>query len=202
VISFKTTKIVLQNHEPGMNPTSEELAKVVMSRMGLEPRKSGSTDKMFRTLVELYERSKQANRNKRPESAVMTVEEMGYHAGITRQTMYDYLRRWLELNMIVKTSYIVDNKVVIGYKLNGLTLESSFEKARQQINNNMDLTLKYIQELQRRIKNEKISQTQKDKNPEPPAMPETTTEQQTMTEAPAPTTPATATLAPPSEVIG
>ena len=194
MISFKTTKIVLQNHEPSMNPTSEELAKIVMSRMGLEPRKSGSTDKMFRTLMELYERSKQANRNKQPESAVMTVEEMGYYAGITRQTMYDYLRRWLDLNMIIKTSYIVNNKVVIGYKLNGTTLEASFEKAHQQINNNMELTLKYVQELQRRIKNEKISQAQKDKNPEPPAITETTAEQQTLTETPTPTTPTTATL--------
>ncbi len=192
MISFKTTKIVLQNHEPSMNPTSEELAKIVMARVGLEPRKSGSTDKMFRTLMELYERSKQSNREKRPESAVMTVEEMGYYAGITRQTMYDYLRRWLELNMIVKTSYIINNKVVIGYKLNGTTLEASFEKARQQINNNMDLTAKYVQELQRRIKNEKISQAQKDKNPEPPQATQTTAEQKTLTEAP--TTPELGTI--------
>lgn len=181
-----------------MNPTSEELAKIVMSRMGLEPRKSGSTDKMFRTLVELYERSKQANRNKQPESAVMTVEEMGYFAGITRQTMYDYLKRWLELNMIVKTSYIVNNKVVIGYKLNGPTLEASFDKARQRINNNMDLTAKYIQELQRRIKNEKISQSQKDKNPEPP---QTTLDTATTPETQTTETATTATLAPPSEVF-
>lgn len=146
-----------------MNPTSDELARVVMSRIGLEPRKTGSTDKMYRTFLELYERAKQAHREKKPESAVMTVEEMGAFAGITRQTMYDYLRRWLELNMIVKTSYIVDNRVVIGYKLNGSTLEASFEKARQQINNNLELTLKYIVELQKRVKNEKISQTQKER---------------------------------------
>jgi hypothetical protein len=163
VIEFKVSKIVLQNHEPGMNPTSEELAKVIMSRTGLEPRQSGSTDKMYRTLLELYERSKTAHREKKPEHAVMTVEEMGSFAGITRQTMYDYLRRWLDLNMIVKTSYIVDNKVVIGYKLSGSTLEASFDKARQQISNSMELTAKYIKELQKRIKNEKISQTQKDK---------------------------------------
>jgi hypothetical protein len=161
VIDFKQTKIVLQNPEPSMNPTSEELAKIIMCRMGLEPRKSGSTDKMYRTLMELYERSKLANREKKPENAVMTVEEMGAFAGITRQTMYDYLRRWLDLNMIVKTSYIVDNKVVIGYKLNGTTLEASFEKAKQQISNNLELTMKYIQQLQKLIKNEKISQSQK-----------------------------------------
>ena len=164
MIDFKTTKIVLQNHEPGMNPTSEELAKIVMARIGLEPRKSGATDKMFRTLLELYERSKLANREKRPEEAVMTVEEMGVFAGITRQTMYDYLRRWLDLNMIVKTSYIVDNKVVIGYKLNGSTLEASFDKARQQVSNSLELTAKYVKELQKLIKNEKISQTQKERS--------------------------------------
>ena len=166
MISFKNTKIVLQNHEPSMNPTSKELAKIVMSRIGLEPRKSGSTDKMYRTLLGLYECAKLAHREKKPEHAVMTVEEMGAFAGITRQTMYDYLRRWLHLNMIVKTSYIVDNKVVIGYKLNGSTLEASFDKARQQVNNSLELTAKYVKELQKLIKNEKISQTQKEKFPE------------------------------------
>lgn len=190
VISFKNAKIVLQNHEPGMNPTSEELAKVVMSRMGLEPRKSGSTDKMFRTLLEMYERSKAAHRDKKPELAVMTVEEMGAYAGITRQTMYDYLRRWLELNMITKTSYIVDNKVVIGYKLNGPTLEASFDKARQQVSNNLELTIRYIRELQKLIKNEKISQTQKEKSGADTV------------ETPEQTPLATATLPPPSEVNG
>ena len=169
MIDFKAAKIVLQNHEPSMNPTSEELARIIMYRVGLEPRKTGATDKMYRTMVELYERSKAAHRDKKPELAVMTVEEMGAYAGISRQTMYDYLGRWLELNMVVKTSYIVDTKVVIGYKLSGATLEASFEKAKQEINNNLELTMKYICELQKIIKNEKISQTQKDKlNTEPP----------------------------------
>ena len=145
-----------------MNPTSEELAKIIMARIGLEPRKSGSTDKMYRTLLELYERSKLAHRNKQPEQAVMTVEEMGYFAGISRQTMYDYLRRWLALNLIMKTSYIKDNTVVIGYKLSSTTLETSFAKAYTQIKNNLELTMRYVNELQKLIKNEKISQTQKE----------------------------------------
>jgi len=157
-------KIVLQHTESGINPTSEELAKVILSRIGLEPRKKGSTDKMYRTLLEIYERAKVAHRMKRPEEAVMTVEEMGYFSGITRQTMYDYLKRWLALNLIIKTSYIKDNKVIIGYKLNGSTLEASFEKAQVQIKNNLSLTLKYVQELQRLIKNEKISEKQKKNN--------------------------------------
>ena len=145
-----------------MNPTSKELAKIVMARIGLEPRKSGSTDKMFRMLMELYERAKISYREKKPEKAVMTVEEMGYYAGISRQTMYDYLRRWLALNLIIKTSYIQDNNVVIGYKLNGATLETAFEKAYTQIKNNLELTMRYVRELQKLIKNEKISQTQKE----------------------------------------
>ncbi len=58
----------------------------------------------------------------------MTVEEMGSYAGITRQTMYDYLKRWLALDIIIKTSYIGSNqKVVIGYKLNGNNIESAFQ---------------------------------------------------------------------------
>ena len=161
------SKIILQPKEPGMNPSSEELASVVLERIGLLPRKTGSTDKMHNTLLELYERTKRANREKKPEEAVMTVEEMGYFAGITRQTMYDYLRRWLDLNLITKTSYIdQNNKVVIGYKLNGNTLEQAFEKARARINNNLELTLKYIRELQKTVKNEKISQSQKSRDKE------------------------------------
>ena len=161
VIKLKEQKIVLQNLKPPMNPTSEELAKIVMSRVGLEPRKSGSTDKMFRTLIELYERSKVAAREKKPEMAVITVEEMAMYAGITRQTMYDYLRRWLELQMIVKTSYIKDNRVVIGYRLNGTTLESSFDKAMSRVSDNLKMTREYVTQLQKLIKNEKISQAMK-----------------------------------------
>ncbi len=93
----------------------------------------------------------------------MTVEEMGLFAGITRQTMYDYLRRWLSLNLISKTSYIKDSKVIIGYKLNGNTLENAFEKAHQTIQNNLVLTQNLIKELQKKIKNEKISNAQKER---------------------------------------
>ncbi|MFW6230960.1 MAG: hypothetical protein ACOC32_02965 [Nanoarchaeota archaeon] len=154
-------KIVLAEHEPGMNADSQELAKIIMGRIGLTPRKEGSTDKMYRTLLELYERSKQANREKKPELAVMTVDDMGYFAGITRQTMYEYLKRWMVLNLIVKTSYIADGKVVIGYKLNGNTLEQAYEKSVQKIKNNMETTMKYIKELQRIVKNEKLKAGQK-----------------------------------------
>lgn len=163
MIKFKNTKIVLTDSEPGMSPNSEELASIVLSRIGLEPRKKGSTEKMHLTLLELYERMKQASKLKKPEEAVMTVEEMGAFAGITRQTMYDYLKRWLDIGFIVKTSYIRESKVIIGYKLNGNTLDSAFEKSMMQIRNNLELTMKYIKELQKLIKNEKISQFQQSK---------------------------------------
>jgi len=176
VITFKQNKIILQDQKPPANPTSEELAKLVLKRMGLDPRKSGSTDRMFQTMLELYERSKLAHREKKPEQAVMTVEEMGMYAGITRQTMYDYLRRWIDLNMIVKTSYIKDNKVIIGYKLNGLTLEAAYDKAMSRITSNLNETKQYLNQLQKLIKNEKISQSMGGKPQETTA--EETTEEQ------------------------
>ncbi len=158
-------KIVLSGTEPSsMNPKAEELANVVIDRVGLNPRKKGSTDKMYRTLIELYERAKKAAQNKKPEEAVMTVEEMGAFAGITRQTMYDYLKRWTELDLIVKTSYIYEGKVIIGYKLNGLNLENAFEKSFVKIKNHMEATQKYVKELQKAIKNEKLSQKMKQKD--------------------------------------
>lgn len=143
-----------------MNPTADELSRIIMHRMGLMPRKEGSTDKMHNVLVEIYEKMKAAQREKHPEAAVMTVEEMGLHAGITRQTMYDYLKRWVELDLISKTSFITDGKVIIGYKLNGSTLESAFEKSVQRITNYLETSMKYVRELQKLIKNEKIAASQ------------------------------------------
>ena len=154
-------KIILNGIEASMNPTSEELAKVILYRVGLMPRKKGATEQMFKTFLELYERAKTSYRDKKPEKSVMTVEEMGLFAGITRQTMYDYLGRWLELGLIQKASYIKDDRVIIGYKLAGPTLETAFEKAMTKINSHMELTVKYVGELQKLIKNEKISMTQK-----------------------------------------
>ncbi len=154
-------KIILTNTEPSLNPSSEELSKVIIDRLGLMPRKKGSTENIHRVLIELYERSKSANQNKQPEKAVMTVEEMAVFAGITRQTMYDYLPRWVGLNLITKTSYINEGKVIIGYKLNGNTLEQAFEKVISRIQENLNFTRSYIQEFQKVLKNEKISDSKK-----------------------------------------
>jgi hypothetical protein len=154
----------LTNGEPGLNPDSKELAEVLIQRMGLSPRKKGSTDQMYKVLIELYERTKLSAKEKKPELAVLTVEEMGNKAGITRQTMYDYIKRWNDLDLITKTTYIYEGKVIIGYKLNGVTLENAFEKAVVKIKNNLDLTLKYVRDLQNSIKKEKISETMKQKD--------------------------------------
>ena len=154
----------LTNVEPSsMNPDSKELANIIILRMGLSPRKTGSTENMYRVLVELYERMKHSGREKKPELSVMTVEEMGNVAGITRQTMYEYIKRWIDFDLIVKTSYIFEGKVIVGYKLNGVTLENAFEKAFMRIKNNIETTLKYVRELQNSIKKEKISETMKQK---------------------------------------
>ncbi len=164
MIIFAKQKIVLADVDSDINASSEELAGVIVQRLGLMPRKRGSTEKMNLVLIELYERAKEASRRKEPKRALMSVEDMAFFAGITRQTMYDYIKRWISLDLITKTSYIDDkNKVVIGYKLNGNTLEQAFEKARQRISNNLDLTLKYIRELQKTLKNEKISKSIKEK---------------------------------------
>ena len=165
-----STKIMITDHEPGMNPTADELAKIILARVGLTPRKEGSTEKMHNVLLELYEKSKVSQRDKKPEAAVMTVEEMGLFAGITRQTMYDYLKRWLDLSLIVKTSYINEGKVIVGYKLNGNTLEGAFEKAMQKVSNNMETTMKLVRELQKQIKNEKISKSQKGRSDSEPSV--------------------------------
>lgn len=133
---------------------------MIIQRMGLMPRKTGSTERMNQVLIQLYEHAKVAAREKNQTKAIITVEEMAMHAGISRQTMYDYVKRWIDLDMIQKTSYIgLDGKAVIGYKLNGPTLEAGFEKAETRIKNNLDVSKKYILELQKLLKNEKISKT-------------------------------------------
>lgn len=164
VIFMPQEKIILTNHEPSLNPDSEQLAQIIIARIGLLPRKKGSTDKIHRVLLELYERQKTSLREKDPSKAIITVEEMAMHAGITRQTMYDYLKRWLLLDFITKTSFVSsEKKVVIGYKMNGSTLENAFEKSKKKIVDNLDATQRYIVELQKSIKNEKISQTVQEK---------------------------------------
>ncbi len=147
-----------------INGSSEEIAKVIIERLGLGPKKKNSTKKMHKVLLELYERKKKANRNKRAHQAIMSVDEMAFYADISRQTMYDYLPRWLNLDIIVKENVVVDGKRKTGYRINGNTLKEAFEKTEYKVNNFLSKTKKIIKELQSEIKNEKIRKTKQKKN--------------------------------------
>jgi hypothetical protein len=164
------TKIHLEIVEPLPDAKPEEIARIVLARFGLLPRKKDGTAQMHKLLLELYERKKAANRDKKPEAAVMTVEDMGVFAGIKRQTMYDYLGRWLVLNLLKKTSFVSSGKVVIGYELNGGNLEAAFKKAELYLKNHTEYTINLIKDLQNEIKKEKIKaavQDDDDDEPEP-----------------------------------
>lgn len=148
--------IELGHSEALPQANSEDLSKVVLSRLGLIPRKKDGIAKFHNLLLELYERKKAANREKKPEDAVMTVDEMGIFAGIRRQTMYDYLGRWLHLNILKKTSFVNRGKVIIGYELNGPTLEGAFRKAEQTIRNHVESTMELVKQIQHEVKREKL----------------------------------------------
>ncbi len=151
-------KIILTTTEPKLGSTSSELAKCIIERIGLMPRKKGSTEYMYRTFIEFYERSKKATAQKDPKLAVLTVDEMALFAKISRQTMYEYLQRWLSIGFIQKVSFIgSDNKVTIGYKLAGSSLEEAFAKTQTIIQKQLHKTQEYISQLQKSLKNEKIS---------------------------------------------
>lgn len=151
-------KIQLETTEISPNSSIEELTKNILLRFGLTARKKDSQTQFHKLLLELYERKKVANREKKPEKSVLTVEEMGFFAGIKRQTMYDYLGRWTKLGILKKTSFVSEGKVIIGYELNGPTLEMAFKKAEYTIRNNLDESLNTIRELQNEIKKEKLRQ--------------------------------------------
>lgn len=163
-------KIQLEKKEALDQATTDELTKVLLARFGLLPRKKDGTAEMHKLLLELYERKKQSNRERRPELAVLPVEEMGVFAGIKRQTMYDYLRRWLDLQLLKKTSFVANGKVVIGYELNGTNLEGAFRKAETAIKNHLDYSFKIVEQLQSEIKKEKLRQGKPDEEfIEPPS---------------------------------
>ncbi len=151
-------KIVLEDQEPLSN-TPEELAKVLLARFGLLPRKKDSTARMHTLLLELIERKKESLRDKDPSRSIITVEAMGLHAGIARQTMYEYLARWTDLRILKKSSIVDRGKVIIGYELNGPALESAFRKAETTIKNHLEENFKLLEQLQNEIKKEKLRKT-------------------------------------------
>jgi len=149
-------KIQLEQKEAPEQAVPDDIAKTLLARFGLVPRKKDGNAQMHKLLLELSERKKAANREKKPELAVMPVEDMGTFAGIKRQTMYEYLHRWLDLNILKKTSFVSNGKVVIGYELNGTNLESAFRKAESTIKTHLDDSFKLIELLQNEIKKEKL----------------------------------------------
>ena len=149
--------IQLGNNEILPDADVEEMSRILLARFGLLPRKKDGSAKMHSLLLELYERKKQANKEKKPETGVMPVEEMGVFAGIKRQTMYDYLHRWLALGILKKTSFVSEGKVIIGYELNGNNLEGAFRKAETTVKNHLEDSFKLLGEIQNKIKKEKIS---------------------------------------------
>lgn len=160
-------KFELEHKEPLPDADPEELARVVLARFGLLPRKRDGLAKMHKLLLELYERKKISNREKKPESAVMTVEEMGLFAGIKRQTMYDHLGRWLALSVLKKTSFVSNGKVIIGYELNGPNMESAFKKAETAVKNHAEKSIELVKMLQGEIKREKLKSTLAQKEDKP-----------------------------------
>ena len=159
---MEENKIVFYDIDAPFNASSEDLAKAIVARLGVVPRKKNAKIGMDKVLIELYERRKLANQQKRPQLAIMTVEEMALFAGVKKPTMYDYLGRWLKLNLIKKASYVDQNgNIVRGYMLNGSTLEDAFSKVKESMEYFLEKTRRMIQEFQRLRKNEKISNTMK-----------------------------------------
>ena len=60
------------------------------------------------------------------------------------------------LNLLKKTSFVSDGKVVIGYELNGNNLEGAFRKAEATIKAHIDTSFRLIEQLQSEIKKEKL----------------------------------------------
>ena len=112
--------------------------------------------KLIPLILELYERKKQAYKNKLPDEAVMTVEAMATYAQVSRQTMYDYLYRFLQLNILKKTSFMKQHELITGYELSGHNLETSFTKAITLIHEELGTSLELIKSLQNEIKKEKL----------------------------------------------
>jgi len=142
--------------KPTNNADPLELIRCILSRFGLLPRKKGAKINIDKLILELYEAKKRAYKDKNPNLAIMTVEEMAGFAGVSRQTMYDYLYRFLQLNILKKTTYIGKSQLIVGYELSGPNLESSFSKASEMIEEQLKTSINLIKELQNEIKKEKL----------------------------------------------
>lgn len=146
----------LKKLNPGPNPTKEELASVILGRVGLLPKKRDAKAGFNKLLLELYERKKKAVRENRPEIALFKIEEMASIAGIKRQTFYDYLGRWTSLGIIKKETYLRDTSKLRGYELAGNNIEHAFKKIKNYFDEHLESTRSMIITLQSEIKKEKL----------------------------------------------
>lgn len=154
--TMKSIKIQLEQAEAVDGANTEELCRVLLARFGLLPRKKNADAQLHRLMLELYERKKQASREKRPELSVMPVEDMAVYASIKRQTMYEHLARFLQFGILKKTSFVSGGRVVIGYELNGQSLEAAFRKAESAISSHVEKSFKLIETLQNELRREKL----------------------------------------------
>ena len=149
-------KIELWHMNPGPGANSEELAKVLLARFGLLPRKVDAKAQFHRLLLELYERKKHSLKERKPELAVMSVDQMAAYAGIARQTFYEYMARWLTLQVIKKTSFVADKRLTTGYELNGNNLEAAFARSKNIVEDHTQTSIEIAKGLQTEIKKEKL----------------------------------------------
>ena len=70
--------------------------------------------------------------------------------------MYEYLNRFLDLDLVKKISFVSQGKVVIGYEMNGTNLEGAFRKAEVRVRNHIEQSFNIIEQIQKEVKKEKI----------------------------------------------
>jgi len=149
-------KFELKHVNPSPGADQKELSNVVLARFGLIPRKKDAKAAFNKLLLEFYERKKQSLKDKKPELAIMSIDEMALYSNIKRQTMYDYLKRWLSLALIKKASFARGNSIIRGYELNGSNLENAFRKAETIVQQHILRSIDYINDLQNEVKKDKL----------------------------------------------
>lgn len=146
----------LRKLNPSPNAAKEELASVILGRIGLLPKKVDAKAGFNKLLLELYEKKKLSVKENKPELSLMTIEEMALISGIKRQTFYDHLGRWIDLGLIKKATYIKEKDRIRGYELAGNNVENAFNKVQSTITEHLEQTREMISLLQNEIKKEKL----------------------------------------------
>lgn len=147
---------------------SEELSQILLSRLGLQPRKTKSFEGLHRLLLVLYQKAKDDPNN----FGLMDVAQMLSYINIgeskiDRSTLYDYINRWLEVGIIkkdriVETDSLTGKRVSrSGYRLNGKSLVEAVSRVNEEILKISRQSYELAELITRQIKNRKISETQK-----------------------------------------